>query len=49
MHQVLPGGDIRVRKNIVWSLGIGVGLTPATDRIVYKSRLEISFAGKPRH
>ena len=49
MHQILPGGDIRLKKNIIWSLGVGVGITPATDRIVYKSRLEISFGGKPRH
>jgi hypothetical protein len=49
MHQILPGGDIRLRKNIIWSLGVGVGITPATDRIVYKSRLEISFGGKARH
>ena len=49
MHQILPGGDIRVRKNIIWSLGVGLGITPATDRIVYKSRLEISFGGKTRH
>jgi hypothetical protein len=49
MHQILPGGDIRLRKNIIWSLGIGMGITPATDRIVYKSRLEISFGGKARH
>jgi hypothetical protein len=48
MHQILPGGDIRLRKNIIWSFGIGVGITPATDRIVYKSRLEISF-GRARH
>jgi|HubBroStandDraft_6_1064221.scaffolds.fasta_scaffold707900_2 hypothetical protein len=49
MHQILPGGDIRLRKNIIWSVGVGVGITPATDRIVYKSRLEISFGGKGRH
>jgi hypothetical protein len=46
MHQILPGGDIRLRKNIVWSVGIGAGITPATDRIVYKSRLEITFGGR---
>jgi hypothetical protein len=49
IHQVLPGGDIRLRKNIIWSLGVGVGITRATDRIVYKSRLEISFGGETRH
>jgi hypothetical protein len=49
MHQILPGGDIQVRKNIIWSVGIGFGLTPATDRLVFKSRLEVSFGGKARH
>jgi hypothetical protein len=49
MHQILPGGDIRLRKNIIWSLGVGVGITPATHRIVYKSRLEFSFGEKARH
>ncbi len=48
MHQLLPGGDIRLRKNIIWSLGVGVGITPATDRVVYKSRIEILFGGKAR-
>ena len=48
MHQILPGGDIRLWKNVLWSVGIGFGITPATDRIVYKSRLEISF-GKARN
>ena len=48
MHQILPGGDIRLWRNVLWSVGVGVGITPATDRIVYKSRLEISF-GKGRH
>ncbi len=49
MHQIMPGGDIRLRKNIVWSIGIGAGITPATDRIVYKSRLEITFGGRNKH
>jgi len=47
MHQILPGGDIRLWKNVLWSVGVGVGITPATDRIVYKSRLEISFGKAP--
>jgi hypothetical protein len=45
-HQIFPGADFRLRKNIVWNLGVGVGLTPFTDRIVYKSRFEISFGGR---
>lgn len=49
MHRILPGGDIRLRKNIVWSTAVGVGLTPATDRLVFKSRLEISFGGRTKH
>jgi hypothetical protein len=49
MHQIFPGGDIRLRKNAIWNLGVGVGLTPASDRLVFKSRLEISFGGKGRH
>jgi hypothetical protein len=48
-HQLIPGGDIRLRKNIIWSVGLGVGLTPATDRVVYKSRLEIKFGGGSHH
>jgi hypothetical protein len=48
-HQILPGGDIRLRKNIIWSLGVGFGVTPATDGIVFKSRLEVSFGSRTRH
>ncbi|HEX4274950.1 MAG TPA: hypothetical protein VHZ74_06330 [Bryobacteraceae bacterium] len=51
VHQVLPGGDFRFSKNVVWSTGVGIGTTPAGNRLVYKSRLEILFGGrhKPRH
>jgi hypothetical protein len=48
-HQLIPGGDIQIRRNVIWSVGLGVGLTPATDRIVYKSRLEITFGGGGSH
>ncbi len=43
VHQILPGGDLKLAKNLVWSFGVGVGLTPAGNRIVYKSRFEFTF------
>jgi hypothetical protein len=46
IHQIFPGGDFRLGKNVIWSVGVGFGITADTDRIVYKSRLEISFGGK---
>jgi hypothetical protein len=42
-HQILPGGDWRISKSVLWSVGVGFGLTPATNKIVYKSRLEWTF------
>ena len=47
IHQILPGGDLKLGKNAVWSFGVGLGATQAGNRLVYKSRLEISF-GSPR-
>ena len=46
IHQVIPGGDWKVSKNLLWSFGIGVGLTSAGHRLIYKSRLEYSFGRK---
>jgi hypothetical protein len=46
VHQILPGGDLKLAKNLVWSFGAGIGLTPAGNRLVYKSRFEISFGGR---
>jgi len=46
IHQILPGGDIRLTKNLLWSTGVGIGATPAGNRIVYKSRLEFNFGGR---
>ncbi len=43
VHQILPGGDLKIAKNVVWSFGVGVGATSAGNRVVYKSRIEISF------
>jgi hypothetical protein len=46
VHQILPGGDLRLGRNVMWSLGVGVGSTGAGDRLIYKSRLEVSFGGR---
>jgi hypothetical protein len=43
IHQLLPGGDVKLAKNLSWSFGIGVGATPAGNRLVYKSRFEFAF------
>jgi hypothetical protein len=46
VHQFLPGADLKVRENVLWSFGVGIGSTPAGNRLVYKSRIEIEFGGK---
>ena len=43
IHQLLPGGDLKVSEHVLWSFGVGVGTTPAGNRLVYKSRIEIEF------
>ena len=43
VHQVYPGVDIRLSKSLIWSVGIGVGLTPEEPRLVIKSHLEFEF------
>lgn len=46
VHQIVPGGDFRLSRNVIWNVGVGFGLTPAGDRLFYKTRLEVSFGGK---
>jgi hypothetical protein len=43
VHQILPGGDVKLAKNLLWSFGLGIGMTPAGERLVYKSRFEFTF------
>jgi hypothetical protein len=43
LHQILPGGDLKLAKNVEWSFGVGIGATPAGNRLFYKSPFEISF------
>jgi hypothetical protein len=42
-HQLLPGLDLRIAEHLVWSVGIGFGLTSTEPQLVLKSRLEFSF------
>ncbi|HZS06789.1 MAG TPA: hypothetical protein VFD58_18280 [Blastocatellia bacterium] len=46
VHQFYPGWDLKLSENIVWNFGIGVGVTPAGNRLVYKSRIGILFGKK---
>ena len=43
VHQLFPGGDVKLSENIVWNFGIGVGMTDAGNRLVYKTRVGILF------
>jgi hypothetical protein len=46
VHQIVPGGDLHLAKNLTWNVGVGFGLTSSGDRLLYKSRLEISWGGR---
>ena len=43
VHQLFPGVDLNLGHDIVWSLGVGAGLTPEPPRLVIKSHLEFEF------
>lgn len=43
VHQLFPGIDWRIADRLLWSLGVGVGVTPAEPRLVFKSRMEFEF------
>jgi hypothetical protein len=42
-HQIYTGGDVKLNKQLLLNVGVGVGLTGAGDRLVYKSRIEYDF------
>jgi len=46
VHQFFPGGDLKIGENIVWNFGVGIGLTHAGNRLVYKARIGILFGRK---
>ncbi len=43
VHQIFPGFDWNIRENVVWNWGIGVGVTGAGNRLVYKWRIGYMF------
>lgn len=45
-HQLLPGADWQITEDLLWSFGVGMGLTSTEPRLVFKSRFEFSFGKK---
>jgi hypothetical protein len=45
-HQILPGGDFKLARNVLWSFGVGIGATAAGNGLICKSRVEISLGAK---
>ncbi len=45
VHQILPGADLRLGKDLTWSFGLGWSNDPA-NRLVVKSRFEFEFGRK---
>ena len=45
-HLFYPGADLKLRQNVVWSVGVGMAATRAGSQLVYKSRIEIEFGRK---
>jgi hypothetical protein len=43
VHQAFPGVDWRIMEHLVWSVGVGAGLTSQEPRLVLKSHLEFEF------
>lgn len=48
IHLFFPGADIKLRENILWSVGVGVAATPAGSQLIYKSRLAIEFGRREK-
>jgi hypothetical protein len=48
VHQLYPGAVWKLNDSLLWDFGVGAGLTPAGNRLVYKTRLEFSFERKGR-
>lgn len=43
VHQFFVGGDVNIRPEIIWNLGLGLGATGAGNTLVYKMRLGWMF------
>jgi hypothetical protein len=47
IHQLFPGGDLRLGERLIWSFGVGFGATDVGSRLIIKSRFEFAL-GKRR-
>ena len=43
VHQIYPGFDWKVARRLQWNFGVGVGMTPAGNRLVYKTILQFKL------
>jgi hypothetical protein len=41
IHQIYPGIDLRLGDDLVWNLGLGLGITSAGNRVTLKTAFEI--------
>jgi hypothetical protein len=48
MHRLYPTVDLSLSPTVQWHFGVGVGLTPAGNELVYKTRIEFTFGKKVR-
>jgi hypothetical protein len=46
VHQIVPGGDLKIGERLTWSFGAGCGLSDTGSRLVIKSRFEWAFGRK---
>ena len=48
VHQLVPGGDLKLGDRLLWSFGVGFGTTGTGNHLVLKSRFEFAF-GRAAH
>jgi hypothetical protein len=46
IHQIFPGGDLKLGDRLTWSFGVGFGATRTGSGLIGKSRFEFSFGRK---
>lgn len=49
IHQIFPGGDLKIGDRLTWSFGLGFGATNTGSGLIAKSRFELSFGHKQHH
>lgn len=48
VHEVFPGGDIRLTRRLMVNAGVGLGLTSASDPVTVKVRVEFDFGRRTK-